>query len=1017
MLKIVRLRLAILISAIFFFAVSADAQLVVNPNAPIPALINQTMLGFGANITNINFTGSNQSIGYFNGINTNLGLDSGIVMSSGRVIDAIGPNTSESVGDDLSLPGDADLNAASGSVTQDAAVLTLDFTAVGDTFSFKFVFGSEEYIEFANQNYNDAFAFLITGPKPGGGNYNNDNIALLPGTTTPVTINNVNNIVNPQYFVSNAAGLTVQYDGFTTVLEATAGVIPDSTYTLKIAIGDVFDGLYDSGVFLQKNCAYEPDSLLIRLVNPIEINCWDSLITLPFNQAFDCNSLAADGTDFILLDSLYNPVSVITGANAASCDSGYGVSFSVDVHITPGSLTWGDYYIVPQIGSDGNSIYSACNQTVTILPDTIPVTLLEPDSLYITDAYINANCHDSVVTVPLSIYIDCNSLASDGTDFVMLDEQFNPIVGAITSASAATCQSGQATLSVDLHLSPGVFNFGTYYILPQIGSDGNTLYSSCDGNLYVASDTLAVIITDPDTLYTLINQPLSMSCLDSIIYVPLNYLADCNSIATDGSDFVLVDSLYNVVQNGINSATSSYCQTGIATDTIRVALSPGSLVFGTYYLITSIGTDTNSIYHICDSSVSITPDTIEINIIEPADLFITSNHDLDISCKDSLITITFNQLIDCQSIAADGSDFGLFTPNSSQIEDVVLGASSIACDTTFGTTTITLQIEPGILNWNTYHLITVDGSDGNSLFSVCSEDITVTTDTITLNVIDYCYELTPDLLNVTVVDDQDIDATWLVPIDPMYGYGWQHVFEAYDVYRAIDPLGPYTVYDTVTQVNDTIYTDFGANVDNEAYSYKVAVRFVDGVSSAQSDSIQSILLTEDTTMAVDTTKLFMTWTDYWAWNNPVYHIWEKYEDNPWALIGTTNSTDYEYDKNITQAGIYKVKVETYENIIDSMPEASSNWLEYETIIYDPVVSNVMTPNGDDKNDNFLIRNLHQHPNTKLSIYNRWGKRVYETEDYQNDWDGGNLKGGTYYYVVEFRGSIPSIQKGHIQLIK
>lgn len=779
MLFTVRLRLLAIITALIFTNLSANAQLLVDPNYPLPALINQTMLGFGANITNVTFTGSNQSIGYFNGINTNLGLDSGIVMSTGRVVDAIGPNNSETVGDDLGLPGDPQLNIISGNTTQDAAALTLDFTAVGDTFSFQFVFGSEEYIEFANSNFNDAFAFLITGPMPGGGNYNNTNIALLPGTTTPVTINNVNNIVNSQYFVDNAGGQSIQYDGFTTVLEATAGVIPDSTYSLKIVIADVFDGAYDSGVFLQKNCAYEPDSLEVRLGTPIEINCYDTMVTLGFNQAIDCNSLAADGSDFILLDDAYNQVSgVIVGESSASCDSGYGVSFLVDVQITPGQLPWGDYYLVPATGTDGNSIYSACDINVSVQQDTIPFSVLPPFSLVI----------------------------------------------------------------------------------------------------------------EP-------NDTLSISCADSVITINFNQLIDCASLASDGSDFLLVDESFNEVDTAILGAVGPGCQSGVAAGSVEV------------------------------------------------------------------------------------------------------------------------NIQSGRLNWGTFYLITQEGTDGNSIYSICDETILVTPDTIVIVVTDYCYNINPDLLNVTVLDNDSIGVLWDVPVDPDLGYEWQEIFESYEVYRAIDPLGPFVLHGTTTSPNDTFYFDNTTAVDTQAYTYRVAVRYVDNNKSADSDSIQSILLNEDPNIAIDTTKLFLTWTEYWGWSNPTYNIWEQHDDNAWTLVTTTSSTEYEYSRNLTVEGTYKVMVETVENPMDSLPRARSNWIEYETIIYDPVISNVMTPNGDNKNDNFLIRNLHQHPNTKLMVYNRWGKKVYETEDYQNDWDGEKLKGGTYYYVVEFRGSIPGIEKGHIQIIK
>lgn len=1008
---------------ICFFALTYNfsfAQLAVDATYPLPVLINQTMLGFGANITNVTFTGGSQSIGYFNGINSNIGLDSGIVMCTGNVLDAIGPNNTGSQGTDLFLPGDTELDNVSGNTTQDAVSLTLDFEALADTFSFNFVFASEEYPEFANSNYNDAFAFLISGPKPGGGNYQNDNIALLPNSTTPVTINNVNDVVNPQYYVDNTNGLTVQYDGFTIVLEATAAVIPDSTYHLKLVIGDVFDGVYDSGVFLQKNCAYEPDSLSIRLDQPLVINCYDTAITLPVNQVLNCNSIAPDGSDFIILDDQYSVVNgVIDGASSATCDSGYGVSFSVDVSLVAGVLAWGDYYIVPQFGNDGNSLFTACDQNIIVEIDTIPITLLPPDSVFIDqDVPLDISCQDSSVSVVMNTPVSCSSVAADGSDWQLLDSQFNPINGAITGSSSPNCQSGLATFSVDVHFTPGIFNFGTYYLIPQIGTDGNSLSSSCDANLYLGTDTFVINILEPDTLYITSDPTYSLSCQDSNITIALNQLIDCGSVAANGSDFLLVDEQFTPINNGVSGAFSSDCQGSNVADSIQIDFTPGIFNFGTYYVITQTGTDGNSIYTICDESIVITSDTLEINILEPDTLFSTINNQVvNISCLESSIEIPMNQLVDCSSIATDGSDFRLLDGSYNELDNVIIAASSTDCQGAAGTMTITLDIVPSMLNWGDFYIIPQLGTDGNPIYSICDESIIMTPDTIHLNVTDFCYDIQPDLLNVSVLDDDSVGITWIVPSDPTFGYDWEHVFEAYDVYRSLDPLGPYSYLTSSTTFLDTFLVDTATLVDAEAYNYNVRVKFVNGSESVESDSIQSILLIEDPNIPIDTTKLFLTWTEYWGWNNPTYHIMHRFDGGPWEEVTATNVPEYEYNRNLVQDGIYDVKVVTYDNSQTPQLEAESNWITYETIIYDPFVANVMTPDNDGKNDYFLIRNLHQHPNTILKIYNRWGKKIYSSEDYQGDWDGENYKAGTYYYTVEFRGSIPSKQKGHFTIIR
>ena len=148
------------------------------------------------------------------------------------------------------------LVAISGGTINNAAVLEFDFVTTGDSIKFRYVFGSEEYPEFVC-SFNDAFGFFLSGPGISGPYTNGAiNIALLPDGITPVTINNVNNgdnnnpndpfcpAVNPQYYVNNATGTTVVYDGFTVVLEAKRAVQCGETYHIKLAIGDALDQAY-----------------------------------------------------------------------------------------------------------------------------------------------------------------------------------------------------------------------------------------------------------------------------------------------------------------------------------------------------------------------------------------------------------------------------------------------------------------------------------------------------------------------------------------------------------------------------------------------------------------------------------------------------------------------------------------------------------------------------------------------------------------------------------------------------
>ena len=64
-----------------------------------------------------------------------------------------------------------------------------------------------------------------------------------------------------------------------------------------------------------------------------------------------------------------------------------------------------------------------------------------------------------------------------------------------------------------------------------------------------------------------------------------------------------------------------------------------------------------------------------------------------------------------------------------------------------------------------------------------------------------------------------------------------------------------------------------------------------------------------------------------------------------------------------------------------------------------IIPNVVTPNNDNKNDLFVIKNLMEWDNRSIIILNRWGKTVYQNSDYKNDWDGDKVADGVYFGVL------------------
>jgi len=317
-------------AAFFCFMHGGKAQVTTTPVTPVQAVTN-VLVGGGLNVSNITYTGNPIALSQFTANGTNLPIQAGLMISTGDANDPLFNGPPGNFCDNANnTPGDPTLAAIAGVPTNDAAILQFDFVPSGDTLKFDYVFGSEEYNEYVNGTVNDVFAFLLSGPNPLGGNYSNMNIALIPNTTTPVSINTVNNgnaagctgpcntAVNPNcnYYVDNLCGAPsgVACDGFTVRLTAIAHVVPCQTYTIRLAIADGGDSAFDSWVFFEKNSftsnsvTITPEYSYTSAPNDTVIyeGCSDVVLTFqrygdlsqPFVSNVNISGTATNGTDY-----------------------------------------------------------------------------------------------------------------------------------------------------------------------------------------------------------------------------------------------------------------------------------------------------------------------------------------------------------------------------------------------------------------------------------------------------------------------------------------------------------------------------------------------------------------------------------------------------------------------------------------------------------------------------------------------------------------------------------------------
>lgn len=266
----------LLLCANIFYA----QRITVNTNQTPTQLIENILLNSGvcSSVTNVRTsvgvatTGVNSPYGSYTQNGTNNLFTQGMILSTGFATRAGNTTISTTLSDNIGSGGDTDLATAfsivAPAVLSDAAYIEFDFTPIRNSISFKYFLASEEY-EY-NKNYpcqfSDAFAFLIKDNTTGGVY---QNIALIPGTTTPVGIlsihPNLSNLTggcpasNPTLFNGynqnppNIDG--TNFSGSTKALVATSSVVPGHTYHIKMVIADYGSAssnrLYDSAVFLE----------------------------------------------------------------------------------------------------------------------------------------------------------------------------------------------------------------------------------------------------------------------------------------------------------------------------------------------------------------------------------------------------------------------------------------------------------------------------------------------------------------------------------------------------------------------------------------------------------------------------------------------------------------------------------------------------------------------------------------------------------------------------------------------
>lgn len=1011
------------------------SQIIVNSGVS-PEDMVENIVGEGIVYSNVQFTGADISRGIFaNGASTNIGLNSGIFLTSGAGYNIPGPNSSSSSSVNNGFPGDPQLTALASQQTYDAAVLEFDFIPESDTLRFRYVFGSEEYPEWVLNLYNDVFGYFVTGPDPAGGTYVNKNIALIPGTNLPVAIATINNVIPsyPEYYVDNTGGLTIEYDGFTVVMTAWVLVVPCEEYHIKMAVADAGDGIYDTGVFIEENSFVSPKIEVITELIPSGVGnymvegCVEADIIFkipasgwaPYTVHYEIQGTAINGVDYEEIpDSVYIP---------AGQDSGY-------IHIEPfyDGIVEGDETIVFIIE---NTL--GC----TTKWDTVEIIILDYIQMETATSGNTMICDGQEVTIWVAAV---NGLPPYFYEWEGLPDENDSITVSPNTTTTYYVEvtdmcDGSAQDSIEVVVNP----------VPDIQLGGDT--TICFGDtlmLHAGSGYLGYEWQDGSTDSTyMVTQP-------GTYWVEVNGTGGCT-----GGDTIVVD-MFPPIQLEIGNGSDPIiiCE----GDSVILSAGPG---FATY-LWQDGSTDSTYVAKIegmywvtvtdffgCDAT-----DSVFLQVDEPPFVFlgndttICANEEYLLDAGPGFLNYVWQGTIQGGqffTVEEEGTYCVEVTNSCGVTEDCIDIFMYPEVEVELGPDTVICQGESILLDagsgfasyewhdgWNLQYYDAIQ----TGLYSVVVEDIHSCTgsDEIYVDVSDPQVDLGPDTLfcegeTVTLDAGPGFDQyIW------HFGAGGQTI--------TVDTGGLFYV---------TVIDEYGCN----AYSDIILQKFPQPVAVLQDyhelcegDTLYLegpegdftyywngipgpavYMVTESGNYTLDVENVCGTASDQTeveVFPNPEVDLGPddiRYPGEPYEIDAGSGFEEYIWQdgsfgryfvitgENATEDNLY------YVEVFDGHCKGSDTVFIEEFKI---IIPNVFTPNGDGFNDVFQPEELSGLDDFKIVIFNRWGTKMHEMTSMNDPWDGksngAECAEGVYYWVFEGNYGAENLKKtlkGSVTLLR
>lgn len=566
-----------LLTFAFLLSQTLQGQLLVQPvnNAQ---QIADGIEGVGVEIFNPVLDCAPGGAGGFVGVNSAIQIDSGLILSTGLVTDAMPPVQGPNIGSNMGFPGDTLLSLQADTVqSYDKCVFRFKAVPMAGFMKLQYTFASEEYPEKICCPDRDQFGIFVSGVNPNpnpivGPVYNYTNVCLNTNVNPPGPIElstASNGVAGPGCFcppqvpiyntlyVSNPFGLTEEFDGFTVNIEAIFPVVPCDTYDIRLAVADIFDAVGDSYLLIEassvssggyelSNTAVSGDTFLVEGCSPGQIVIdRDARDTAATSILLSYGGSAVNGVDVSTLPT--NP----TFASQSS-------SISIPVNAIADNTIEGEeelvvYLMHPCTGNriDSTTLYIRDELPVQAFPDTT-VCEGEPVRLFAIGAanfswspptYLNNPSAQAPISEPgdTIVYTVTGSSGScSNTDSITIITSPIPAISAGNDTAVCAGETGQLKgfvesgstplwsppngLAVPTLVQPVVFTQqSTRYILTATSPDG------C-----IASDTMIYRVNPRPTVRT--NQLVNICPGDTAILTASgaeNYVWDADPALLD----------------------------------------------------------------------------------------------------------------------------------------------------------------------------------------------------------------------------------------------------------------------------------------------------------------------------------------------------------------------------------------------------------------------------------------------------------------------------------------------------